>query len=114
MEIKGKITHVLETQTGEGQKGTWVKQNYVLIETEGSYPKLIAFDAFNKDFNLKVGDIVNVSINIESREYKDKWYTNISAWKVDVIGNDANIPEQKISAPPPPDDYDGGINDLPF
>ena len=109
MEIKGKITHVLETQTGEGQKGTWVKQNYVLIETEGSYPKSIAFDAFNKDFNLKVGDIVNVSINIESREYKDKWYTNISAWKVDVVGG---VQHEEVA--PANNEPELETDDLPF
>jgi len=84
MEIKGKITNVLETQTGTSAKGNWTKQNFVLI-TEDQYPKSIAFDAFNKDFKLRVGELVNVSINIESREYQGKWFTNISAYKVDVI-----------------------------
>ena len=96
MNIKGKITHVLETVTGTSAKGDWTKQGFVLIETEGDYPKSIAFDAFNKGFNLKVGDLVDVSINIESREYNGKWYTNIGAWKVDILGSEPSAEPEPI------------------
>ena len=101
MEIKGRITHVLESQTGEGKKGTWTKQGFVLVEIEGDYPKSIAFDAFNKDFTIKEGDIVTVSINIESREYQGKWYTNINAWKVDTLVPANDTPQQESNTPEP-------------
>ena len=97
MEITGKVTHVLEPITGTSDKGDWKKQTFVILENKDQYPKSIAFDAFNKDFNLKAGDEVVVSINIESREYKGKWYTNVNAWKVDVK-NQQSAPTDNLTA----------------
>ena len=33
---------------------------------------------------LQIADEVTVSININSREYNDKWYTNVGGWKLVV------------------------------
>lgn len=33
------------------------------------------------------GDSLKVSVDIESREYKEKWYTEIRAWKVEPAVN---------------------------
>jgi hypothetical protein len=97
MEIKGNITHVLDVKTGQGANGEWTLQSWVLKEDEGQYPKDICFQAFNKHFDLKVGQSVTAHINIESKEHNDRWFTNISCWKVDFNG------AQQPTAPPPPD-----------
>lgn len=89
MEIKGTITHVLESRTGSSANGDWTVQNWVLKENEGQYPKHISFEAFNKNWDLKVGQEVTVQINLESREYQGKWYPSIKAWKVEVTGGEA-------------------------
>ena len=34
------------------------------------------------EFNLKQGENVEVSIDLESREYNGRWYTDVKAWKV--------------------------------
>jgi len=104
MEIKGKITHVLEPVTGTSEKGDWKKQTFVLL-TEGEYPKQIAFDVFKDKIPApKVNDIVSVSINLESREYSGKWYTNITAWKI----------ETNVSAPPESSTEPLETDPLPF
>jgi hypothetical protein len=85
MEINGKIVHVLNELSGNGKNGTWRKKEYVL-ETSGNFPKKVCFMVWGDkidQFNLQQGDNVNVSIEIESREYNGKWYTDIKAWKVD-------------------------------
>ena len=38
----------------------------------------------NKKFNS--GDIVTASLNIESREYNGRWYTDIKVWDLTVDG----------------------------
>ena len=106
MEVSGKIIHVLETLTGTNKEGKeWTKQGFVIEEIEGEYPKKIAIDAFNKDFSLVEGSIVTVSVNIESREYNGKWYTNVSAWKIDLVeaGSNSELPpsEQINNSEPP-------------
>jgi len=85
MEIQGTITHVLDTRTGSGQKGDWTVYSYIL-ETSGQYPKQIAFEVFNKDHGLNVGDTITAQANVESREYNGRWYTSVKAHKVDVQG----------------------------
>ena len=83
MTISGKIIQILPAET-VGQNGK-AKQTFVL-ETEGQYPKKIAFDVWEDKVALGEGENVTLQVNIESREYNGKWYTNISAWKKDSQG----------------------------
>jgi hypothetical protein len=82
MEIQGKITHILPTREGNGTKGAYTVYNYVL-ETGGQYPKPLAFEVFNTDHGLSVGDTITAQVNLESREYGGRWYTSVKAYKVD-------------------------------
>jgi hypothetical protein len=50
-------------------------------------------------FNMQSGDEVNVGIEIESREYNGKWYTDVKAWKVDRQGGSATNAAPTNSAP---------------
>ncbi len=106
MEIKGKVVSILDVQTGEGKNGTWKKGGYV-IETEGQYPKQIAIDLFNDKLDScpKVGEVVTSHINIESREFNGKYYTNVSAWKIEGSASTNDVPaQQNIGAGAEPDD----------
>lgn len=89
MEITGKIIAVLPEQGGTSKNGNeWKKQEYVL-ETYDQYPKKVCFQIFGADrieqAAIKPGEDVNVFFDIDSREYQGRWYTNISAWKVDRV-----------------------------
>ena len=33
-------------------------------------------------FNIEEGEIVEVSVDLESREYHGRWNTDVKAWKV--------------------------------
>ena len=35
-----------------------------------------------REFDLKQGEAVEVSVDLESREYNGRWYTDVKAWKV--------------------------------
>ena len=41
-------------------------------------------------FNLQQGEAVEVSVDLESREYNGRWYTDVKAWKVSRPGSDAD------------------------
>lgn len=108
MEINGRIIKVLPLQSGEGKNGTWQKQDYVLNTENEKYPKNICFSVWGdkvNNFNISEGDIVTASIEIESREYNEKWYTNVQAWKVEKSFAD-NVPNNEYSEEP--------TDDLPF
>lgn len=93
MEIQGKITHVLDTRTGSGQKGDWTVYSYVL-ETSGQYPKQIAFEVFNTDHGLNIGDVITAQVDLSTREYNGKWYTSVKAYKVETQGKQAPAPSR--------------------
>lgn len=126
MEIKGKVTHVLPEQSGEGRNGTWRKQSYV-VEMPGTYPKSVCFDIWGNNidaFGIKMDEELTVSIDIESREYNGKWFTNVKAWKVEraqppAAGVTGAAPSNDPSSWPTPADEvktsdDQSFDDLPF
>jgi hypothetical protein len=39
-------------------------------------------------FPLREGDRVRVSVDLESREYNGRWYSDIRAWKIAPAGQD--------------------------
>jgi Domain of unknown function (DUF3127) len=90
LEIEGSLIKVLPEETGQGQKGVWVKQNFV-IETEEQYPKKVCFTAWgDKAADLKtytLGEKLKVTFSVESREYNERWYSDIRAYRIDVLGS---------------------------
>jgi len=121
MEISGKIIAILPQTSGQGKNGMWRSQDYVL-ETGDQYPKKVCFNLFNDkidQFPIAIDDQVNVSFDIESREYNGRWYTSIRAWKVDKNGAQASAaPVQQAAVNAPAFDAapaaGGEGTDLPF
>ena len=88
MKTKGTIVKLLEKETGTSKAGKdWVKQTLV-IDTKEDYNNIIAFEVFGTETveNLnkynKVGQEVEVEFNIQSNEWKGKYYTSLQAWKI--------------------------------
>jgi hypothetical protein len=114
MDISGKIIQLLPVQTGQGKNGTWKKQEFIL-ETGDTYPKKVCIAVWGDKIDIgsfKSGDMVDVSFDVESREYNGRWYTDVKAWKVvskksGSTGNNTSMPES-TDIPPAGDD------DLPF
>ena len=122
MEITGKLLNVLPEETGEGRNGTWKKQSFVL-ETQDQYPKKVCITTWGDKINLsnfQENEVITASINIESREFNNRWYTDVKAWKVvkqqSSSGTDA--PPDYSKVPPtteiPPEVEGDDLNDLPF
>ncbi|HVD97822.1 MAG TPA: DUF3127 domain-containing protein [Cytophagaceae bacterium] len=90
LEITGRLYKVLSEQTGSGKNGNWVKQEFV-IETTEQYPKKVCCSAWGDKVaalkGLQPGDQIKVSFNIESREYNERWYTDVRAWKIEPIAS---------------------------
>jgi len=92
MEINGKIIELLPEKSGESAKGPWRKQEYIL-ETEDQYPKKVCFMAWSDkidEFAIREGESLVVTVDLESREYNGRWYTDVKAWKVTRAGADAH------------------------
>lgn len=101
MDVKGKVVQLLPLQTGMGKKGQWKKQEFI-VETEGQYPKKVCLSAWGDkvdQFKLTVGDKVSVTVDLESREYNGRWYTEARAWKLEktagTTGGDVPPPAEE-------------------
>lgn len=90
MEIKGKIVRVMEVVTGNGSKGIWSKQEFV-IEQPGQFPKNVCLQLWGENlitkYDLVVGLTVTAHINIESREHGGRFYTDVRCWKLEWDSN---------------------------
>ena len=85
----GKVLQVLPEITGTSARGEWKKQDFILETAEEQFPKKICFTLFN-DKNgtfdkIKTNMDVEVSFNVESREYNGKWFSNINAFRVEPV-----------------------------
>jgi hypothetical protein len=118
MEISGSIIQVLPLQSGESKNGAWKKQDFV-IETEGTYPKKVCISMWGDKINenlITMGTAVTASIEVESREYNGRWYTDVKAWRIEAA-NGAAQPTSATSAPSAPVEIPAameGEDDLPF
>lgn len=94
LEIIGKVVQLGQRQTGDGRNGPWVKQE-LIIETEDQYPKKICLMCWSKQADEAAsfvpGDKIKASINIESREFNGKWFTDVKVWRFDKPGSGTNM-----------------------
>lgn len=112
MEITGKCTVVLPIESGTSRTvNAWQKQNFVIEVQNGRYSTKLCFQLFGDKVNEcpAINDEVKVSFDIDSREYNGRWYTQLSAWKVER----KNVPQPATqSQPAQPPTAQG--DDLPF
>lgn len=123
LTISGRIVSVLPLQQGTSKAGKpWQKQEYIL-DTGGQYPKKVCFSLFGDkidQFPLQVGHDVTVSIEIESREYNARWYTEVRAWNVTYASQQPQLQAQPAPQPAPaptqpqPAPQPQAADDLPF
>lgn len=114
--IKGEVTNVLEAKRGNGAKGEWITQTFVIKETEEKYPKTIAFDIFGeekiKDADIKIGDIISIEANIESREWNGRYFTSVKAREVTKVGGVQK--SEPVTATQEVNNMESEKSDLPF
>ena len=116
MDLSGKVIQKLSEVGGQSKSGNaWRKQEFI-IETGGQYPKKVCVALWGDkidQFALAVGDEITLGVDVESREYNGRWYTDVKAYKVE---------KGQGSTPPAPNQMpdvstfndDSGENDLPF
>ena len=115
LKIIGSVNEILPEQSGEGKNGQWRKQEFIL-ETEGDYPKQICVvqwgDNIDK-FGLQAGERVTAHIDLQSREFNGRWYTDVKAWKVERDASQGGPPPRSGEPllEPPLEDPD---DSLPF
>ena len=134
LEIEGRIRQKLAKLNGQGAKGSWTKQDFILEYQDGNYPAEVCFTAFGNDKvadldKYQVGDQVRVAFNLRAREYNGRWYNDVRVWRITSAGQQDSGPAPRNPEPqqnygvrpqaapaPTIDDLpaDDQGNDLPF
>ena len=87
MQFKGIIKEALPVVTGQGARGQWVKQGFVLEYEPGQYPKSIAFDVFGDErlqkFRISVGEELICDIDFKAVKGRNGGtFNSVDCWNV--------------------------------
>lgn len=109
LNVTGRVLQILPLQQGTSKAGNpWQKQEFVL-EQGGQYPRKVCISLFGDNVAKipQVGQDVMVSVDIESREFNGRWYTEIKAWNIVQAGAQqaAPAPQPTYQPPQPQPDY---------
>lgn len=111
MEFSGKVIAVLPAREGTAKStgNPWMVQSYV-VENHDNYPRKLCFDIFGEDkikqFNIQMGEELNVSFDVDAHEYNGRWFNSIRAWKVDRVSVDAaSVTSASTFVPPVTDSF---------
>lgn len=132
MEIVGKVVRLGNLTEGQSARGPWRKQE-LIIETEEQYPRTVCLICWTNQIeeiqHFAPGQTIKAQIEISSREFNGKWYTDVRVWRFEPLGATAPAaapaPQQMHQTPPaapvaaPAQDYfppadQGSVDDLPF
>lgn len=113
MEIKGTVIKVLPIESGVSKSTNkeWKRATIVVQYGEGQYPKNVAVSNMKnaEEFaSLKEGEVVNLHIDVDSREFNGRWYTSVNCWKWESLSK----PESVQITDEPVKEVSG--DDLPF
>lgn len=84
MQLTGKLIQLLPLQTGTGRNGQWRKQE-IIVETNSQYPKKVCLSIWGDRINeqqLVVGNTLVLDVEVESKEFGGRWYTELKAWRI--------------------------------
>jgi hypothetical protein len=98
--IEGTIKVIGETT----QYGPNFRKVEFVVTTEDKYPQDIKLEFYQDDCGIiddfQVGNRVKVFYNLKGNEYKEKYYVNLQAWKMeDASASTEEIEEVKEAAP---------------
>jgi len=120
-EVEGKLYRKFPV---ENKTGTFQAREFILEIESGNYPQFIKFQLVQDKCNLlddyQEGELIKVYFDLRGREWNEKFFTNLNAWRLDrpkdkvappsasAPGNSGDFPTTRDE---PKMEYD---NDLPF
>ena len=98
MRLIAKFVKSLDRVEGENDHGAWVRGGMV-VRTIGDNERLVALTTFGEDKtkltqSFKTDDIVEVNFVPESREFGEKWFTDLRLISAKTLGS---APEKEVS-----------------
>ncbi len=105
MEFEGTVYKIMPVTKGESVRGPWQRQDVVFEYNDGgNFSRKICVTFFNRPDDvskLREGAAYQVSVNVESREYQGRWYTDIRAWRLQPKQTEAPAAAAPMADLPP-------------
>jgi len=112
MEIQGTVKKVCKAVTFTSKTGSEFTKRTLLVTIGDKYPEHVPVEFFQDKVTLldhvKEGDDITVQVNLKGSEYKEKYYSSISGWKIGDSESSASFADQATTSSSSADD------DLPF
>lgn len=107
LTITGSIKTILPVEKGIAKSSgkEWQKQSFIVANNDGyeGREQIFCFEVFGEEkvSNLakfqKEGDNVKVSFNISTNEWQGKYFTSLSAWRIEKV---TDVVPQNAPTPP--------------
>ncbi len=89
-EIKGKVYKIFPT---ENKTQTFQAREFVIEVDDRGYTQYIKFQLTQDRCGLldsyQSGDFINVHFDLRGREWQEKFFTNLNAWRIERVNEDA-------------------------
>lgn len=87
-EIEGKLVKIYDMEV----KGTGsFRTREFVIETMETYPQFVKFQSVQDKCDLlnqfQEGETIKVSFDLRGRQWQDKYFTNLNAWRIEKSSN---------------------------
>jgi len=120
-QATGRLHKVFDT---EQKSASFAARDFVVEVADGKFPQMIKFQLVQDKCALiddyKEGDEISVEFDLRGREWNEKYFTNLNAWRIGKAdaqnnGNDSTGSTEVPAASSAPlisnDDFD---DDIPF
>ena len=105
MELIAKLVKKLPQEVGQGKNGQWIKGAFIAeteveFPKEGEFPKKVCFTVWGKKMikaldGIKKDDRIKVYFSVESKEYNERWYTDLKAYRIDSLTS-VTLPQVEV------------------
>lgn len=85
MNFRARMIQFLGETGGTSKSGNPWKKKEWLVETEGQYPRKVRVQCFgdkSDNINMEPGKLYDLSVDLESREFNGRWYTDVNVFRV--------------------------------
>ena len=112
----GRLHKIFDT---EQKSASFSVRDFVIEVADDKFPQMVKFQLTQDKCalidNYSEGDEIIVDFDLRGREWNDKYFTNLSAWRIELAGAQNEAPTEESNAAGAPafagNDFD---DDIPF
>jgi single-strand DNA-binding protein len=114
-EVEGKLYKIYPA---EQKTASFQTREFALEIMSGNYPQYIKFQLTQDKCSLvegyNVGDAIKVSFDLRGREWQDKIFSNLNAWRIESVSGNSTASAKPSSEPPVYEDPFAGMSNEPI